>query len=247
MNYYGDENLAGGRAQYGHVAGMLVLCSTSPRLPGDPAHAQTFGLPICYRVVEDVSIRDLIALDRGSLSSVIEAAKFLESMSVRFIATSCGLFAPFQREIADQLTVPFLSSSLHAVSFLRGLLPGNSKVAVITAHSEVLTEDHIRGTGFSLNDVVIHGMESYPEFARVVLDGGRGIDVDKLRQDVRRAAEDLRDRGERIGAVVLECPNLITFRAEIQTVLRVPVYDIVNLIGFLAQGCALTPCAARYI
>jgi hypothetical protein len=247
MSYYGSENLLGGRSQYGNVAGMLILCSTSPRLPGDPAHAQTFDFPVCYRVVEDLSIKDLIALDRSRLDRMIEAAKFLEALSVRFIATSCGLFAPFQREIAEQLTVPFLSSSLHAVSFLRTLLPRDSKIAVFTAHSGLLTEEHIRGTGFSLDEVVIHGMESYPEFARVVLEGGRGIDVDKLRQDVRVAAEALRGRGERIGAVVLECPNLITFRSDIQAVLRVPVYDIVNLVGFLAQGCALTPYSSPYI
>ncbi len=228
------------RSDCGHLAGVLTLRSATARLPGDPVHAATFDFPVCHHAVEGVSINDLIAVDRRRLPAMIAAARHLESLDVRFIVTSCGLFAPFQREIAEQLSVPFLSSSLHAVSFLRGMLAPDRKVAVITAHSGLLAEEHVRTAGFALHEVVIQGMECYPEFARVVLQGGQDIDVVKLGNDVRDAAGSLASRGERIGAVVLECPNLVTFRSEIQTILRVPVFDIVNLANFLAAGYALT-------
>ncbi len=247
MSTRGNANQKHGSTDYGHLAGVLTLRSTTARLPGDPVHAATFDFPVCYGTAEDVSIDDLIAIDRRHLPGMIAAARRLESLKVRFIVTSCGLFAPFQREIAEQLSVPFLGSSLHAVSFLRGMLAPDRKVAVVTAHSGVLTEEHVRSAGFALHEVVIQGMESYGEFARVVLQGGRDIDVAKLANDVRDAAGALASRGERIGAVVLECPNLVTFRSEIQSVLRVPVFDIVNLANFLAAGFALTTYPARYV
>ncbi|MCP4626093.1 MAG: hypothetical protein GY850_21660 [bacterium] len=36
----------GGAANYGQVAGILMLDSTIPRIPGDPGHAETFDFPL---------------------------------------------------------------------------------------------------------------------------------------------------------------------------------------------------------
>jgi hypothetical protein len=153
MTYYGSDNLAGGRTSYGCVAGILSLHSTAPRLPGDPVHAQTFDFPVCHAVVEDVTIGDLIALDSRNMGKIITVAQSLENRGVRFIATSCGLFAPFQKVIGEQLRVPFLSSALQIVTFLKGLWPANATVCVFTAHSGLLQEEHLRESGFGLGSL----------------------------------------------------------------------------------------------
>ena len=245
MIYYGSDNLVGGKTAYGCVAGILSLHSVAPRLPGDPVNAQTFDFPVCHAVVDDVTIRDLIALDLRNVDKIVKVAKALESRGVRFIATSCGLFAPIQKLIADQLSVPFLSSSLQAVSFLKGFWPRGGTVCVFTAHSALLTEAHLKESGFGLNDVLVKGMEDYPEFARIVLKGETNIDPEKLRRDVAEAASDVKRSAKRIDLVVLECPNLITFRSELQRGLGVPVFDVVNLIEFFASAYRLKafPCA----
>jgi hypothetical protein len=42
----------GGTANYGQVAGILMLDSTIPRIPGDPGHAETFDFPVRYGVIQ---------------------------------------------------------------------------------------------------------------------------------------------------------------------------------------------------
>jgi Asp/Glu/hydantoin racemase len=247
MTYYAPPDLTGGNTSYGCVAGILSLYSTAPRLPGDPVHAQTFDFPVCHAVVEDVTIRDLLALDSRNMGKIIAVAKSLESRGVRFIATSCGLFAPFQQVIAAELAVPFLSSALQMVTFLRGFSAVGRTACVFTAHSGLLLEGHLRESGFALKDVVVKGMQDCPEFARIVLEGGRDLDPEKLRREVRAAAEEVRRSGAPIDMVVLECPNLITFRSEIQQALGVPVFDVVTLIDFFAGAYRLKSFPAAYL
>lgn len=247
MIYYGSDNLLGGRTGYGCVAGVLSLHSLAPRLPGDPVNSQTFDFPVCHAVVEDVTIRDLITLDLRNADKIVKVAKALEARGVRFIATSCGLFAPMQKIIADQLSVPFLSSALQMVAFLKGFLPSGGAVCVFTAHSALLTEAHLKESGFGLNDVLVKGMEDYPEFARIVLKGEANIDPEKFRRDVADAAADVKKSGKRIGLAVLECPSLITFRSELQLGLGVPVFDIVNLIEFFASACRIKTFPSAYL
>jgi hypothetical protein len=247
MTYYGSDNVTGGRSSYGCVAGILSLQSSGPRLPGDPVHAQTFEFPVCHAVVEDVTIRDLIALDARNMDKVVTVARSLESRGVRFIATSCGLFAPFQGTIAAQLGVPFLSSSLRMVRFLKSLWTPSANVCVFTAHSDLLREEHLRESGFSLDSVTVKGMQHYPEFARVTLEGGSDLDPQKFRQEVRAAALDVRAVGRKIDLVVLECPNLITFRGEIQQTLGAPVFDVVNLVNFYASAYRIRSFSADYV
>jgi Asp/Glu/hydantoin racemase len=110
-----------------------------------------------------------------------------------------------------------------------------------------LLEGHLRESGFALKDVVVKGMQDCPEFARIVLEGGRDLDPEKLRREVRAAAEEVRRSGAPIDMVVLECPNLITFRSEIQQALGVPVFDVVTLIDFFASAYRLKAFPAAYL
>ena len=247
MTFFTSDTLAGGRTSYGCVAGILSLHSTAPRLAGDPVNAQTFDFPVCHAVVDGVTIRDLIQLDGRNMDRIIDVAKGLEARGVRFIATSCGLFAPFHKQIADQLDVPFLSSSLQIVSILRSFMAWGKTVCVFTAHAGLLTEEHLRNSGFSLNDVMVKGMESSPEFARIVIEGGKDLDADKFRREVLEAAAEVAARGTHIDAVVLECPNLITFRGEIQRTIGAPVFDIVTLIDFFAAGYRVKSFSSTYV
>lgn len=243
----GSEKVVGGSTHYGQVLGVLSLCSGTPRLVGDPAHAQTFDFPVVYGVVDGVTIQELIAIDGTCLPKIIAAARQLEQKGVRFITTSCGLYAAFQQDIANQLSVPFISSSLQMVSFLKGFLPAGMKVGVITAHAGLLRNEHVASSGFRLEEVVVRGMEDYPEFRRVVLEGVQEMDIKKFRRDVANVASSLKNCGEKIGLVVLECSNLVPFRSEIQKVLKAPVYDIVSLANFFAAGYQRATFPARYL
>jgi Asp/Glu/hydantoin racemase len=77
-------------------------------------------------------------------------------------------------------------------------------------------------------------MEGSPEFQGVVIERGNAPDVGQMKRGVSEVAKSL--VGKDIGAVALECTNLISFRSAIQKVLRVPVYDVASLVEFFAEG-----------
>jgi hypothetical protein len=55
-------------------------------------------------------------------------------------------------------------------------------------------------------------MENSAEFQNVVINRGERLDPDAMQAGVLTAVDDLFRSGESIGAVVLECTNLITLR-----------------------------------
>jgi len=76
----------GGTVNYGQVAGILMLDSTIPRIPGDPGHAETFDFPVRYGVIRDFPFEDLIEIRKDNIDQVIQAAIDLQTEGVNFVA-----------------------------------------------------------------------------------------------------------------------------------------------------------------
>ena len=235
----------GGTHTYGQLVGILMMDSTIPRIPGDPGHAETFPVPVRYGVIRDFPFKDLIEVRKDHLHLVVEAAKNLEKDGVKFIAADCGLFSPFQKDIADALRVPFIGSSLNLIPLLAAFLPPSQKIGVITGDTRILKPEHLRAAGAEEARLVIRGMENSDEFQKVVIERGNALNVEKMREGVLHAAKGFLD--EPVGAVVLECTNLVTFRSDIQRLLKVPVFDAVSLIEFFAEGYRLRHFASEYM
>jgi aspartate/glutamate racemase len=237
----------GGAHTYGQVAGILMMDSTIPRLPGDPGHAATLPFPVRYGIVRGFPFEDLVEMRRENIGRVINAAIDLEREGVNFVAADCGLFSPFQRDIADMLSVPFLGSALNLIPLISGFLPTGKKVGLITGDTRLLKNQHLAAAGANPDSIVIRGMEKSREFEEVVIKRGQKLDVEALQAGVLTAAEDLFRSGEDIGSVVLECTNLITFRSDIQQQFNIPVFDMVTLIEFFADGYRLRQFNSDYI
>jgi hypothetical protein len=237
----------GGKVYYGQVAGILMMDSKIPRIPGDPGHAETFPFPVRYGVIRDFPFEDLVYIKKNNLDRVIDAALELESEGVAFIAADCGLFSPFQADIANALHIPFLGSALNLIPFIASFLPRDQKIGVITGDSQILRAEHLKFAGADAGRLEIHGMEDCAEFQKVVLERGERLNIDHLRSGVLDAACGLLDSGGQLGAVVLECTNLISFRPDIQQRLGLPVFDAVNLIEFFAEGYRLRYFKSRYM
>lgn len=237
----------GGTTNYGQVAGILMLDSTIPRLPGDPGHAETFDFPVRYGVVRGFPFEDLVEIRRNNIDQVVKAAIALQIEGVNFVAADCGLFSPFQKVIADALTIPFIGSSLNLLPLIAGFLPGSQKIGLITGDTRLLKSPHLEAAGADPDRLVIRGMEKSEEFNKVVIGRGQKLDPEAMQVGVLTAAEDLFRSGETIGAVVLECTNLITFRSDIQEQFNVPVFDLVSLMEFFADGYCFRNFASRYL
>ena len=231
-----SQFIFGGTTNYGEVAGILMIDSVIPRIPGDPGHAATFSFPVRYGVIKDFPFEDLVDIRRRNIDRVIRTAIGLQTEGVNFIAADCGLFSPFQREIADALSIPFIGSSLNLIPLIAGFLPNRQKIGLITGDTRLLKSRHLEAAGADTERLVIRGMENSEEFQKVVINRGRKLDPDAMQAGVLTAVDDLFRSGESIGAVVLECTNLITFKSDIQQQFKVPVFDLVNLIEFFADG-----------
>jgi hypothetical protein len=171
----------------------------------------------------------------------------LEVEGVNFVAADCGLFSPFQKTIADALSIPFIGSPLNLLPLIAGFLPAKQKIGLITGDTRLLKSPHLEAAGADPDRLVIRGMEKSEEFNKVVISRGQKLDVEAVRAGVLMAVEDLFRSGETIGAVVLECTNLITFRPDIQQQFNVPVFDLASLMEFFADGYCFRNFAARYI
>lgn len=240
----------GGFVTYGKVAGILMLDSRIPRLPGDPGHAQTFSFPVAYESIGGLPFLDLVEARRDRLGLAIAAARRLESEGVSFVAADCGLFSIFQEAIAAELSIPFLGSALSLIPFLGSFLARETSIGLLTGHTGLLSELHFRAAGADPSRVVMAGMEHSEEFKRVVIERGEVLSKELLCEGVKEATlalvQKARAEQRRLGAVVIECTNLISFREEIQELAGVPVYDLVSLIEFHAGGFAARPFAETH-
>ncbi len=231
------NKITGGRTTYGHIVGILMTDSLIPRIPGDPGHAGTFSFPVVYEVLKGFPFEDLINVKKDHISILIDHAKALEDKGVKLVAADCGLFGPFQEDIKKQLHVPFIGSALDMVPLLQRFLPPTQKVGILTGDTGLLTPVHLHASAIDPGSVAISGMENSPEFKKVVIDRSLELDIENMRQGVVDAALTLSSGS--LGAVVLECTNLISYKRDIQKTLKVPVFDLLSLIELYVSGLRL--------
>ncbi len=239
------ETIRGGMPTYGHRVGILMSDSNIPRIPGDPGHAETFDFPVVYEVLEGFPFQDLVEMKKDHLDILVSKSRALEKKGVDLVAADCGLFAYFQEDMRKALSIPFIGSSLDIIPLLLRFLPRGREIGIITGDTRILTDAHLEASGIFPGDVVRTGMEDSKEFRRVVMERNIELDTEAMRRSALEAAGRL--EGENLGAVVIECTNLISFRRDFQKILGVPVFDLVSLIEFWVSGLRLHEFSSRFL
>ena len=206
--------------------GVLLFATAGDRLKGDPGYPGTFEFPVEYGIVEG-SYRDLIEGSPDACRRLCEAAKKLAKKNVSAIAGDCGLMALYQRQIADSAGIPVISSSPLFLPFARMMIPPGQSVGILTGHSALLGEHHLRAAGAGNPDgIIIYGMQNEPHFKEVVIEGTAKQDYVRMKEDVLNGVRHLSGACNDLGAVLLECSNLAVFGAEITKEFHIPVFDI---------------------
>lgn len=215
-----------GYSFYGQKIGVLVFSGSSPRVPGDPGHAQTFPFPVSYEVIQG-TFTDLLEGSEEIKSKLCKAVKNLENKGIRAVIGDCGLMALYQREMAESSSLTVLTSSLVLVPLLWHLLGQRGVIGIITGHSSLLRDKHLRCAGISPDiKLAIQGMEEEAHFREIVIDGGMDLSLNLMRRDVLAAAAKLIGNNQEIRAILLECSNLATFSSSLQEKYKLPVFDI---------------------
>lgn len=220
----------GGYSTYGQHIGIIMFKGAAARIPGDIGHAGTLGINVCYEILDDVCFMDLVDGSDKTRRSILLAAKRLEQKGVKAIAGDCGLLSRYQQEIASELKVPFISSSLLLIPLIWQIQGRIGKVGVVTGHSKLLKQEHLLNAGVSPDiPLVINGMENVDEFIKVVINGGIELDTDKMKNGVLNVCRNIISNNADVRSIVLECSNLPSFAYDIYNYFGIPVYDIVGL------------------
>ncbi len=234
-----DARIAyGGKALYGASVGILMLEARFPRIPGDMGNAATWPFPVLYKVVPGATPQRVV-YDRaaGLGNAFLDAAAELVHLGADGITTTCGFLSLYQREIAAHVGVPVATSSLMQIPFIERILPPGKRVGILTVSAASLTEEHLRAAGADPATPVV-GTESGHEFTRAILGDEERLDVALAERDILEAGDALVAQDKDIGAVLLECTNMVPYARALRDRLRLPVFSIYSFVTWFQAGLA---------
>lgn len=219
---------------YGYPIGILLLDLVETHVPGDTAHTATYGYPVLFKVVTEATVDRVTHGDRAVEAALIAAAQELERAGVCAISTNCGFMIHYQEAVRAAVRIPvFLSSLLQLPTAVRTMRPDQT-LAIMTAFKERLTPEVLRLAGLPEGQkIAVNSIQTSPEFLNM---GHEDLDTDAFEARMLAAVEEIfataAQKGEDIGAVVLECAVFTPYAAAIQARFKVPVFDFISLIDY---------------
>jgi aspartate/glutamate racemase len=213
------------------------------KIPGHIRNRSTFDFPVRYQVVTGATAQRLVThADPSLLDPFIQAAKELEAAGVSAITGACGFLVIFQKELTDAVTVPLYTSSLIQLPTVGRMIRSDQKVGLLVANERSLTRRHLEAVGAEHVPIAVAGMAEQPEFREVILEARRvQLDADRLEHEVLAVVDRLARSNSDLGALVIECTDLVPFAYKIQARLDLPVFDIVTLTTMVYQSLTRRP------
>jgi hypothetical protein len=226
----------GGKSLYGARVGILMLETRFPRIPGDMGNAETWPFPVVYKVVPGASPRRVVCDGaRGLLENFLDAAEELVRLGADGITTTCGFLSLYQRQIAAHVGVPVATSSLMQIPFVERVLPPGKRVGVLTVSAANLTEEHLLAAGAD-PATPVGGTDNGSEFTRVMINDEERLDVAAAERDILAAGDALVTSHRDVGAVLLECTNMVPYARALSERLRLPVFSIYTFVTWFQAG-----------
>ena len=228
--------VSGGKTLYGARVGILMLETRFPRIPGDMGNAETWPFPVLYKVVPGASPRRVVCEKaEGLLDEFLAAAEELVRHGADGVTTTCGFLSLYQREIAAHVGVPVATSSLMQIPFIERVLPPGKRVGVLTVSAANLTGEHLRAAGADPGTPLV-GTDAGSEFTRVMINDEERLDVAAAERDILAAGDRLVASHDGIGAVLLECTNMVPYACALSQRLRLPVFSIYTFVTWFHSG-----------
>jgi len=226
----------GGKNVYGASVGILMLETRFPRIYGDIGNAQTWPFPVHYRVVRGATPEKVVRQDPLKIvDDFIDAGRELVRMGCDGITTNCGFLILIQNQVKDALNVPVASSSLMQVPMVQQTLPAKMRVGILTISKANLTDAHLKAAGVPLDTPVV-GTENGRNFTREILDDHESINFEDCRLDLLDAAQELVTDNANVGAIVLECTNMVPYASDIRRQSGLPVFSIYSFVTWFQAG-----------
>lgn len=228
--------VTGGKAVYGAAVGILMLEARFPRIPGDMGNALTWPFPVLFRVVRDASPDRVVRQGAAGLTGAfIAAARDLVADGADGITTNCGFLSLIQPDLAAAVGVPVATSSLMQVAMVNRLLPPGRRAGILTVSGSSLTAAHLAAAGVP-EGTPVGSTEGGREFTRVLLDNEDRLDVAAARADNVEAARALQAGHPDLGAIVLECTNMIPYAADIRAATGLATFSMESFVSWFHAG-----------
>lgn len=226
----------GGKTVYGAAVGILMLEAQFPRIPGDMGNALTWPFPVHYRVVRNAS-PDRVVRQRadGLLEAFIDAGRDLVRHGADGVTTNCGFLSIYQPELSAALGVPVAASSLMQVPMVQATLPPGKRVGILTISAATLTAEHLTKIGVDARTPV-GGLADGGEFVTKILGNASDLDVDLARAENVAGAMALVATFPDLGAIVLECTNMIPYAADIRRATGLPTFSIYSFVTWFQSS-----------
>jgi hypothetical protein len=121
------------------------------------------------------------------------------------------------------------------IPFIERVLPPGKRVGVLTVSAANLTGEHIRAAGADPETPVV-GTDAGSEFTRVMINDEERLDVAAAQRDILAAGDRLVASHDGIGAVLLECTNMVPYARALSQRLRLPVFSIYTFVTWFHSG-----------
>ena len=222
-----------GIESYGYPIGILLIDCSTPFIPGDVGNASTYTFPVLYKTVPDLTLQKLIEEEDLNLTNaVIRAAKELENAGVHAISSDCGYMIHFQRQVASEVNVPVIMSSLIQLPMLERTIGPLKKIGVICANRKKLSPNILDIAGVKdKSSIIIRGMEEMPYFRAPILDEKPELVYEEIEKEIVSVAEEMVTTHPEIGPILLECSNMPPYAHAVQKATGRIVFDFTTLIN----------------
>jgi len=215
--------------------GILMLDTQFPRILGDVGNADTWPFPVRYAVVPGATPEAIVCDDiEPFVQAFITVGRDLVAAGCTGIATTCGFLSLIRPRLATALGVPVAASALEQVSQVQAMLPPNQVVGILTISASTLTPAHLKAAG-APHDCPVQGTDG-SSFSKSILGNLTTLDVPAARKDMVQAAEVLIARHPNVGAIVLECTNMVPYAPDIAQTTGRPVYSIYTYLSWFYVG-----------
>lgn len=230
--------------------GILMLDGKMADVPGCMASTATFPYPVVRRVVPGARPPGSAADVEALLPRYLDAARDLEQEGVSVLTENCnGLMVLLQDRLAAAVSVPVITSALLMVPQVHRMMPAR-RIGILAFHPESVHEEVYNACGWSEREIPVAvggvaGSEAWQEFLRTKeIPAPPDTLRPRLEGDLvavgRRMAEEHPD----LGAFVCECTLMPPANQALRDALRLPVYDILNLLDLAMRGLFRPPDSA---
>ncbi|HYU33396.1 MAG TPA: aspartate/glutamate racemase family protein [Thermoanaerobaculia bacterium] len=222
--------------------GILMLDGKMADVAGCMASSATFPYPVVRRIVTGARPPASAADVEALLPLYLEAARELEREGVSVLTENCnGLMVLLQDRLAASVSVPVVTSALLMVPQIHRMMPAR-RIGILAFHPESVGEEVYNACGWSAREIPVAvggvaGSEAWQEFLRT-----KEIpDRRRLEADLVAAGRRILDEHPDLGAFVCECTLMPPANQALRDALRLPVYDVLNLLDLAMRGLFRPP------